>query len=366
MDQRAKHIETMLLEAVYGSGSKTDNSVLQYGLAVLPVLAKHLTQDLQIEILERFEDILKSILRTKMGGALSGDTARQLACFQKDLGFLFKYKSYAIKASTPFGYAIFVQNEKEGFSFQQHRSYKTEVFHILEVKPGGYVFICDYQDWARNYERESFSAWLSGQPDDRYDQYVMKPNPGDVYVIDRLNVVHTAIGCVLEEFATVSTDMVDRLHDQNTGKRIPAHFNRRFAQEQLRTIQTPKRNCLADYQSKERPPIEIVPQQIPGGQVTPLARTSEISASAYSIAPAQTSELQVDPRCPVTIYISAGAGRVILGERKEVSRLTPPTITVSAGDLLMVPPGSHYGFVNDGPHPLELSEHKVPPQVALA
>ncbi len=60
------------------------------------------------------------------------------------------------------------------------------------------------------------------------------PRPGDVIVIDKLSVVHSVVGCVLAEFATVSTDMVDRLHDQNEGAPIPAEFTRAFSEERIR------------------------------------------------------------------------------------------------------------------------------------
>ena len=39
-----------------------------------------------------------------------------------------KYKSYAVKAATPLGYSIFLQNQGQGFSFQQHLVHKLEGF----------------------------------------------------------------------------------------------------------------------------------------------------------------------------------------------------------------------------------------------
>ena len=65
------------------------------------------------------------------------------------------------------------------------------------------------------------------------------PKPGDVIVIDRLNVVHAVLGCVLAEFATVSTDMVDRLHDQNAGRPTPAEFTRAFSEAGIANITWP-------------------------------------------------------------------------------------------------------------------------------
>ena len=100
---------------------------------------------------------------------------------------------------------------------------RRKIFYILDVLPGGYVFICDVDEWRRIdrlrrlpglVERRARCAVRSGSG--------LPRNPGDVIAIDRLNVVHTVIGCVLAEFATVSTDMVDRLHDQNEGRPIPS------------------------------------------------------------------------------------------------------------------------------------------------
>ena len=365
MKRDTNHIKAAILEAVDSRDSKAYNIILECGIAALPILAEHLSKDLPIEMLERFESVLKAILRSNLNSVLPSETARQLALFQKNLGFLLKYKSYAIKASTPLGYSIFIQNEREGFSYQRHVSHKTEVFHILEVKRGGYVFICDFEDWIRYYDKDSFSAWLSGQSDDRYDQYRLEPNPGDVFVIDRLNVVHTVIGCVLEEFATVSTDMVDRLQDQNAGKPIPAYFNRHYAQERLRAISTPRTSRRIENRIGMHQVTEIVPIRISGGQVTPLARTSIISASHYLIEPFQTSELQIDEQRIATIHIKEGAGRVIIADREEVKSFTPPTILICAGDVLMIPANTYYGFVNEDAHPLKVSEHKVPPEAAL-
>src|SRR5215510_1718963 len=157
----------------------------QSGLDALPALGRHLTADAPIEVAERYEAVLKSILLEQLAGGVPGSTARRVARFQQEIGFLFKYKSYAVKCATPLGYSVFFQRPGEGFSFQRHVTRKTEVFHILEVLPGGSV--------------------------PRYDAFRFDVRPGDVFVIDQLNVVHTVIGCVLEEFATVSTDMVDRL-----------------------------------------------------------------------------------------------------------------------------------------------------------
>src|SRR5262245_25852749 len=206
------------------------SSVIAQGLDGLAVLADKLRQDLPIQETERYEALVKTILLKAFHHPVSGADARRIAAFQKSLGFLLKYKSYAVKAASPLGYSIFLQNEREGFSFQRHVTHKLEVFHILGVKPGGYVFLCDAGLWNRVYRPESFSRWLDGESNPDYDPYRFEPRPGDVFVISELGVVHTVIGCVLEEYATISTDMVERLHDQNAGKKIPANFTRANAE----------------------------------------------------------------------------------------------------------------------------------------
>ena len=212
----SEYIEEHLKEP---GGSKA-SAVVARGLGSLPVLEEFLRRDLPIDQTERLEELLKAVLRTAMSRPMAGADARRIAQFQKELGFILKYKSYAIKAATPVGYSIFLQKEREGFSFQRHVVHKLEVFHILSVKPGGYVFLCDFGDWKRVYEEDSFERWLNGEQNAAYERYKFVPEPGDVFIISELGVVHTVMGCVLEEYATVSTDMVERLHDQNIGRRF--------------------------------------------------------------------------------------------------------------------------------------------------
>ena len=206
--QIAKHLENP-------AANHCHQLIAGMGIRSLPVLVEFLHQDLPIARTERLEALVKLVLREALNGPNSGEEARSIARFQKELGFVLKYKSYAIKASAPLGYSIFLQKDGEGFSFQRHVEHKLEVFHILSVKPGGYVFLCDFEDWKRAYTKDSFERWLAGENNPAYDRYKFVPAAGDVFVISTLGIVHTVVGCVLEEFATVSTDMVDRLHDQN-------------------------------------------------------------------------------------------------------------------------------------------------------
>ncbi|HKY05197.1 MAG TPA: hypothetical protein VJQ56_09925 [Blastocatellia bacterium] len=361
----ASLIESAIPDLMDGTAApELCNRVVEYGLKSLPILARHLSEDMPIERLERLEALLKKVLGRVLNGDISGEVAREVARFQQKTGFLFKYKSYAIKAASPLGYSIFIQNENEGFSFQRHLSHKTEVFHILDVLPGGYVFVCEYQEWLRVYEEGSFAEWLSGKPDKRYDAYRFYPRPGDIFKIDEIGLVHTAIGCILEEFATVSTDMVDRLHDQNAGRRVPSFFSRRYFNDRLQSISFPTVARQVRIRPSDKDVEIISPVKIRGGKLIPLARSSVV-ASRYVIDPLETSDLYQDRACAASLYIAKGKGRLIMGEPSEARALTPPTLSVSKGDLLMVPSRIQYGFINEGSEALEVSEQRIPLDVAF-
>src|SRR2546423_14153286 len=120
-------------------------------------------------MIEQSERQLKQILARELAAPMDVRRMRALASFQQDVGFLLKYKSYAVKAASPLGYSVFLQRRGEGFSFQQHVTHKTEIFYILDVLPGGFVFLCDFGDWQRIYQRDTFLAWLNGARDERYE-----------------------------------------------------------------------------------------------------------------------------------------------------------------------------------------------------
>ena len=336
-----------------------------HGLEVLPALEEYLTRDLPIAVLEAYEEVLKAVLRPALAGEVSGDAARAIAAFQQRVGPLLKYKSYAIKASSPLGYSVFLQNPGEGFSFQRHLTHKTEVFHILDVHPGGFVFRCGFDEWERCYDRERFAAWLAGErPDPDYDRYRFAARPGDVFVLDELGTVHTVIGCTLEEFATISTDMVDRLHDQNRGKPIPAAFDKTYAGERLRGIRSPAASRRIAG-TKDDPRIEeLAPRDVPGGSKTVLA-DGFVVASQLLVEPRGETEVWSDPCCAASLFVRAGEGRVLIGTAAEMARADAPSLPLRAADLLTIPHGIQYAFVNEGGEPLEIVEHKIRPEVAF-
>jgi len=330
----------------------------------LSSLVERLRTDLPIDVLERFEKTLKNLLSTHLGSPLSGTEIRELASFQRDLGFLLKYKSYAIKASSPLGYSIFLQNPAEGFSFQRHISHKTEIFCILDVLPGGYVFVCDFSDWERVYRRDAFLAWLNGDPDKRYERFRLRPQPGDVIAIDRLNVVHTVVGCVLAEFATVSTDMVDRLHDQNEGRPIPRQFSRDYAEARLQHIHWPHVSHRVSATTAGYSRTLLSPQPVQGGSRTLLGQ-GPLAAALLQYEKGGVSDVVMDRDRATCLHIVEGTGRILLGDANEMRRVSPPSIAAHAGNLFLVAPGAHHGFVNDGEGPLVVSEQRIPSSTAF-
>jgi len=332
------------------------------GLDSLPELRDRLRNDLPIGETERLEALLKAVLLEAFARGVSGADARRIAAFQQELGFILKYKSYAVKAASPLGYSIFLQQEREGFSFQRHVVHKLEVFHVLAVKPGGYVFLCDSAHWDRVYQPDSFARWMEGEPNPDYDPHRFVPHPGDIFVISELGVVHTVIGCVLEEYATVSTDMVERLHDQNAGKSIPPAFTRENSEAVLASLEAPARNRLVKG-NHPRVFHKIEPEWVPGGERFLLC-DSFVRAARYRIAPKAEALVGEDPARAISLRVFRGQGTLMLADRSE-SPASVPGIEFNPGDLFLVAPGIRYSFRNESSDHLEYSEHSIEPGVAF-
>ena len=328
--------------------------------AALAALVEQLRTDSPIAVLEEAERKLKTLLQRELSAPLDGSALRELASLQQRLGFLLKYKSYAVKAASPLGYSVFLQRPGEGFSFQQHVEHKTELFYFLDVLPGGYLFLCDISEWRQVYDRDRFLAWLGGTPDDAYERFKFVPQPGDVIVIDKLNVVHSVVGCTLAEFATVSTDMVDRLHDQNEHRLVPAEFTRNNAEIRLRGLPWPEASQRVTAGAAGWRRTAIPQDRVPGGLRTTLNDDGVVMAATYRFAAGAVSDVVVDVERAASLHIVSGSGRLVLGDAAEVRRTSPPTIEAHAGDLFFVAPGAHYGFVNDQTKPLIVAEHRIP------
>ncbi len=328
-------------------------------------LVDALRADSPIAVLETAERQLKEVLTRELTSPLDGPRIRALATFQQDLGFLLKYKSYAVKAASPLGYSVFLQRPGEGFSFQQHVTHKTEIFYILDVLPGGFVFLCDIEEWRQVYERETFLAWLGGARDERYERFRFVPRPGDVIVIDRLNVVHSVVGCMLAEFATVSTDMVDRLHDQNEGRTIPAEFTREFFERRIRQLAWPAASHEVTYGPGGWSRREIPSRAIASGRQTTFGDDERFSASTFTFDPGGRSDVMSHPERATSLHVAAGSGELLLGTAEELRRSSLPSLKIAAGDLFLVAPGAHYAFVNTGRGPLIVAEHRIAPSTAF-
>lgn len=183
-------------------------------------LARRLSALLSLpQPLDEVEDIeagIKQLWRSRLSQPrMDRDAAQAFVRFFQHVGFTYKYKPYGVKIASPFGYSIFDLNQNEGFSFQVHTKPKREAFHILNVKDGGFVFLCSRQEW-EDGARDWVQDWAVGNRAPDSQPFVWIPSPGQTIPVSAPDVVHTVIGCVLEEFASCSVDAVDRLFDQNS------------------------------------------------------------------------------------------------------------------------------------------------------
>src|ERR1022692_761778 len=312
------------------------SAILDAGVDALPDLQTRLKRDQPIEELERAEEILKALIATLLSKGPDGSIARRLAAFQKDLGFLLKYKSYAIKATTPLGYSMFLQSPHEGFSFQRHVSHKIEIFHVVDTTPGAFVFLCTYPEWMRIYEETSFQRWLDGEPNRDLESFRRFVSAGDVFPITDLGTVHSAFGCILEEFATVSTDMVDRLHDQNRGRSIPELFTRSYAEARLRLAVSPSQSQV--FLGGERVGRQLTKKRIPGGFELVLL-DDVLRAARYEFESGADSFAQRDDHRATVLHVFSGGGEITIADVRELRNGQRPNLPFSAGDLFLIPRG---------------------------
>ena len=347
--------------AIDPTGERDRATLIAAGIDGVSALVPLLQPDRPIVELEGIEDVLKTVLLAVMTGPMDGARARRIAQVTRELGLLYKYKSYAAKCSTPLGYSVFLQSAGQGFSFQRHVTRKIEIFHIVEVLAGALVFVAPYDAWERLYDPERFGSWLHGtSTDPALDRFRITPQPGDVYVINECNVVHTVLGCVLEEFATVSTDLVDRLFDQNGGLPIPPEFTRAAIDVRLRTVAYP---AASQFVSEGGVRHAVVPQTAPGETIVSLS-DGRLFAQRRMVSPGQATGLGLDEERARAIHVTAGAGGVVLAGGDELGDAAP-SLPVSKGDVFLVPAGVYVGFVG-GARGLEVSEQRVSAADSLA
>jgi hypothetical protein len=347
-----------------GMALEAEREAGTWDLDALDPIKTHLLKEHPIDIVERLESIVKIVLRRYLSGGASGAEARQIAGFQKETGLLLKYKSYAIKAASPLGYSIFIQSPGQGFSFQQHVTHKTELFHILHPLHNALVFICPYEEWRHCYEESSFQNWLRGKKDERYDRFAVVPRAGDVFSIDRLSMVHTVIGCILEEYATISTDMVDRLHDQNAGHRIPEIFTRTYALSVLKNLSFPAQSFLVHSGNGTIERMPLLSSSFEGGLRQEL-ETRDLAGSLFQIDGKQQTAMLCDKDYAASLFVSGGSGFVFIGEEREFQNANPPAIPVSGGDILLLPAGITYKVTNGSADILRFSLQRIRVDVAF-
>jgi hypothetical protein len=331
-------------------------------LEQLEELRAPLTSDMPIAALERYEESWKHALSELLFAPLTGSEARAVAAFQRDVGLLPKYKSYAIKASSPLGYSVFFQEPRQGFSFQQHEHHKVEIFHVLEAGPDAFALLCTLDEWNADYDRDAFSRWLEGSADARYEKWKIPLSPGDVLCLESTGIVHTVIGCTLEEFATASTDMVDRLHDQNEGAAIPESYRRDRVQELLRA--TPFPAASRSVTGRNRKPAPIPRSAFPGGEIVTLGAVPGLRASRIHLESARRSPLQSAGEDAQVLFVSRGDVSLLLGPAEELARQDPPALALPRGAAAMIPPAMSYAVVALNGE-AEVSVHSIRPEVAL-
>jgi mannose-6-phosphate isomerase-like protein (cupin superfamily) len=170
------------------------------------------------------------------------------------------------------------------------------------------------------------------------------------------------MGCVLEEFATVSTDMVKRLHDQNQCCPIPAHFTRQNAERKMLGLTLPGETNLVDRHTWKSNPIAGV--RCEGGFETVLT-DSFVRASHRTVEAEAQTELQPCRGVAAIVRIFSGRGTLWLLDDSELRNPEQGAIPVANGDVFLLPPNSWYGFKNEGQEPLRFSEQRIPPEVAF-
>jgi mannose-6-phosphate isomerase-like protein (cupin superfamily) len=351
-------LEEWLREAEHGART-ADSDWRQELLA----MKRFLRMVMPIEQIERVERQLKRVLRRILAQKLDGASARFIAGYQRDVGFVLKCKSYALKCTSPLGYSIFLQKPHEGFSFQRHISRKTEVFHILEPLDGARVFLSSSEEWNATYERERFDAWLNGRTDTAFDRHAIVPESGDVFHVDRLGIVHSVLGCTLEEYATVSIDMVDRLHDQNEGHSLAFEVRRDEVEAKLRTLPIPEYSSAFPNALDHKRKVVLEPAVSEGVALWRLS-TGTIEASRYFIKPGSSTKEQSDESRAAAVFVLGGRGEIAIGDESEI-RAGLPALSVEAGDLLLIPPRCYRAFRAAKAERLVLSEQRIEPALAL-
>lgn len=164
-------------------------------------------EDLEATLLALWQDVLS-------GGVSDLSELEACSTFFSRVGFLHKYKVYGVKVALPFGYSLFDLAPGQGFSFQVHEEPKLEGFHVLRPKAGALLYVADLDEWEAHGRPWAVRHFTQGRVR-QLPPGAIAPLEGDVATVSETGVVHTVLGCVLEEYASCSVDSVVRLYDQN-------------------------------------------------------------------------------------------------------------------------------------------------------
>lgn len=291
------------------------------------LLAQHyaakLSSPLPIEEVEAIECSLKQAWADRL---LTSRMRARDACafvdFFRTVGFTYKYKPYGVKISAPFGYSLFDLNPDQGFSFQVHSQPKLEAFHVLAVKPHGFVFVCSQEEWEAG-GRANVEHWATGERPLR-SPYACCPTAGDTIVISDSNVVHSAAGCVLEEYANCSTDAVVRLFDQNERRSLQLPSKHPYVEDLLQEGHTglPKYSVTRSHDSwskfKVGPDAPII--DVPGC----------VQGRRLKLQEGQTYDIDPKPDCVTSVVAASGALECTVAET---------AFTAGSGQIVTIPPG---------------------------
>jgi len=326
----------------------------------IPIIAPYIRRDLRIEQTEAIEDVLKTYLVPALRQTAGVDN-RLLADWSRKMGFVLKHKPYGVKCSVPLGYSIFFLKPGEGFSFQRHLTRKVEVFHILRPLDGAKAFLCSSEQWESAYDAKRFGQWLSGSQDPAFDRFSRTPQAGDVMHVSELGVVHSILGCVLEEFATVSVDLVDRLHDQNSRAPVTDYPPRADVERWLKGL--PTHLPTVAYDTLEHEPKPLARSEF-DDHVSTVLRTSEaLIAEKFHVNAGGRLALDVDAARPRALCILGGHCDLFLRGRDEGGSADVAAIRLGPGDVTLIAPGAAAELrAHDR---LSVSSQRVDAEVAL-
>lgn len=326
----------------------------------LPVVAQAFKKPMRIELVERIEAVFKRYLKAAFVPGLTGADARFIAEVSKAIGFVHKFKPYGVKCATALGYSVFILRPGMGFSFQRHRTRKTELFHMLKTLERGQVYLSTSKAWDANYDKDAFNRWLEGAEDARYDAYRRVPEPGDVYLVTELDTVHTVLGCILEEYATVSTDMVDRLHDQNSGRDEVPIIAAETVNAWLADLPRPMPGMCWKSLSDAPSPLSIAVED--GVQHAVLADTGEFLAERMDVEAGATLTLAADGERARSLFCLGGDAKVFLLAAGDDAHAVD-AIALKSGETILIGPGVVVQV--DAVAKTSLSSHTIRPALAL-